>query len=67
MKSGHAFAHGRAGRPFAQRLEDTFYLPDGSKVTSNAPLIEQLARYARDVGRDVATPQEARRILHLAA
>lgn len=48
-------------------LEDTFYLPDGSKVTSNAPLIEQLARYARDVGRDVATPQEARRILHLAA
>ena len=48
-------------------LEDTFYLPDGSKVTSNAPLIEQLARYARDVGREVATPQEARQILHLAA
>ena len=48
-------------------LEDTFYLPDGSKVTSNAPLIEQLARYARDVGREVATPQEARQLLHLAA
>ena len=48
-------------------LEDTFYLPDGSKVTSNAPLIEQLARYARDVGREVATPQEARQMLHLAA
>ena len=48
-------------------LEDTFYLPDGRKVTSNAPLIEQLARYARDVGREVATPQEARQILHLAA
>ena len=47
-------------------LEDTFYLPDGSKVTSNAPLIEQLARYARDVGREVATPQEARQLLHLA-
>ena len=48
-------------------LEDTFYLPDGSKVTSNAPLIEQLARYARDVGREVATPREARQMLHLAA
>ena len=48
-------------------LEDTFYLPDGRKVTSNAPLIEQLARYARDVGREVATPQEARKMLHLAA
>lgn len=48
-------------------LEDTFYLPDGSKVTSNAPLIEQLARYARDVGREVATPREARQLLHLAA
>ena len=48
-------------------LEDTFYLPDGSKVNSNAPLIEQLARYARDVGREVATPREARQMLHLAA
>lgn len=48
-------------------LEDTFYLPDGSKVTSNAPLIEQLARYARDVGREVATPREARQMLHVAA
>jgi len=48
-------------------LEDTFYLPDGSKVVSNAPLIEQLARYARDVGREVATPREARQMLHLAA
>lgn len=48
-------------------LEDTFYLPDGSKVTSNAPLIEQLARYARDVGREVTTPREARQMLHLAA
>ncbi|MDR3065497.1 MAG: 3-keto-5-aminohexanoate cleavage protein [Comamonas sp.] len=48
-------------------LEDTFYLPDGSKVASNAPLIDQLARYVRDVGREVATPREARQMLHLAA
>ncbi len=46
-------------------LEDTFYLPDGSKVTSNAPLIEQLATYARDAGRTVASPAEARQMLGL--
>lgn len=48
-------------------LEDTFYLPDGSKAASNGPLIEQLARYARDAGREVATPAEARQLLGLAA
>ena len=46
-------------------LEDTFYLPDGSKVTSNAPLIEQLATYAREAGRAVASPAEARQMLGL--
>lgn len=48
-------------------LEDTFYLPDASKVTSNAPLIAQLAQYAREAGREVATTQEARQMLGLAA
>jgi uncharacterized protein (DUF849 family) len=48
-------------------LEDTFYLPDGSKVSSNGPLIEQLVRYAREVGREIATPAEARQLLGLAA
>lgn len=47
-------------------LEDTFYLPNGSKVTSNAPLIEQLATYAREAGRAVASPTEARQMLGLA-
>ena len=47
-------------------LEDTFYLPDGSKVRSNAPLIEQLAQYAHEAGRGIATPQEARQMLGLA-
>lgn len=46
-------------------LEDTFYLPDGSKATSNGQLIEQMARYARECGREVATPQEARQLLKL--
>lgn len=46
-------------------LEDTFYLPTGEKVKSNGPLIEQLARYARDVGREIASPAEARAMLHI--
>lgn len=46
-------------------LEDTFYLPDGSKATSNGQLIEQMARYARDSGREVASPEEARQLLKL--
>ena len=46
-------------------LEDTFYLPDNRKVASNGDLVEQLARYARDAGRDVASPAEAREMLGL--
>jgi uncharacterized protein (DUF849 family) len=46
-------------------LEDTFYLPDGTKVTSNAQLIKQIATYAREAGREVASPEEARRLLKL--
>lgn len=46
-------------------LEDTFYLPSGDKVTSNGPLIEALARTAREAGRDIASPAEARAMLGL--
>ncbi len=46
-------------------LEDTFYLPDGAKATSNGRLIAALARLAREVGRDIASPAEARQIFHL--
>ncbi len=46
-------------------LEDTFYLPDGSKVTSNGALVARLATYVREAGREVATPAEARELLHL--
>ncbi len=44
-------------------LEDTFYLPDGSKAQSNGPLIEALARIAIETGRGVASPSEARALL----
>lgn len=46
-------------------VEDTFYLPDGAKANSNGPLIETLARYAREAGRKIATPAEARSLLGL--
>jgi uncharacterized protein (DUF849 family) len=47
-------------------LEDTFYRPDGSKVTSNGQLIETMAAIARQAGREIASPAEARRIFKLA-
>lgn len=46
-------------------LEDTFYLPDGMKTASNGALIETLAKMVREVGREVANPEEAREILGL--
>jgi uncharacterized protein (DUF849 family) len=46
-------------------LEDTFYLPDGSKAGGNAPLIEALVTLARAAGREIASPAEARTMLHL--
>ncbi|MFT7582318.1 MAG: 3-keto-5-aminohexanoate cleavage enzyme [Myxococcota bacterium] len=44
-------------------LEDTFYLPNGEKTTSNGPLIDALAACAREAGRAVASPAEAREII----
>lgn len=44
-------------------LEDTFYLPDGSRAASNGPLVAELVRVARACGREPATPAEAREIL----
>jgi 3-keto-5-aminohexanoate cleavage enzyme len=46
-------------------LEDSFYLPDGSKAPGNGALIEALAACARRAGREVANPEEARQMLGL--
>jgi uncharacterized protein (DUF849 family) len=48
-------------------LEDTFYLPDGSRAPGNGALIEALAACARRAGRDIASPAEARARLGLVA
>jgi uncharacterized protein (DUF849 family) len=47
-------------------LEDTFYLPDGERATGNGALIEAVVRCARNAGREIASPAEARAMLHLA-
>ena len=44
-------------------LEDTFYLPNGDKATSNGPLIEALAAIALEQGRSIASPAETRALL----
>lgn len=46
-------------------LEDTFYLANGEKASSNGQLIEEMARTARAAGREVATASEARTMLGL--
>jgi uncharacterized protein (DUF849 family) len=47
-------------------LEDNFYLPSGEMAKSNGELVEKVAQMARDTGRSIATPDEARAILGLA-
>jgi uncharacterized protein (DUF849 family) len=47
-------------------VEDTFYLPDGSKTEGNGPLIEAIVSTAREVGREIASPDEARELLGMA-
>lgn len=45
-------------------LEDNLVLPDGSPA-SNPALVETIVRIAREVGREIADPEEARQILGL--
>ena len=44
-------------------LEDNFYLPDGEMARSNGDLIARARRMVEDVGRRVATVEEARELL----
>jgi 3-keto-5-aminohexanoate cleavage enzyme len=60
-------ATARLGGDLRTGLEDTFYLPDGARARGNGELIEALADVARESGRRVASPDEARRILKLRA
>ena len=48
-------------------LEDSIYYSRGRKATSNAELVERVVALASLLGRDVATPTEARKMLGLRA
>ena len=48
-------------------LEDTFYLPGGERARGNGVLVQALAACARNAGREIATPAEARQRLGLHA
>ncbi len=47
-------------------IEDSIYYSYPKKeLSTNAKLVQRIVRIAKDVGRDIATPDEARRILGL--
>jgi 3-keto-5-aminohexanoate cleavage enzyme len=48
-------------------FEDNFYLEEGKMARSNGELVEKAVRLCRDLGREVASPAEARQQLRLAA
>lgn len=46
-------------------FEDNVYYEKGVLAKSNAQLVERIVRIAKELGREVATPEEARKILGL--
>jgi len=46
-------------------MEDTVHLGNGKLATSNAELVEEVVQIARAVGREIATPDEVRKMLKL--
>lgn len=46
-------------------FEDNVYIDKGVLAQSNGELVERVVRLAKELGREIATPQEARQILGL--
>ena len=46
-------------------FEDNIYLSRGVKAASNGELVDKVVRLSRELGREIASPEEARRILSL--
>jgi 3-keto-5-aminohexanoate cleavage enzyme len=46
-------------------FEDNIYVEPGVKAPSNAALVEKAVRLVRELGKEVASPTDARRILGL--
>jgi len=45
-------------------LEDTFYLPNGTRATTSGQLVDELVAVLRKVGREPASVEETRAMLH---
>ncbi len=48
-------------------LEDNLYYSRGRKYSSNGEAVERIVRIARDIGREIATPPQARQMLGISA
>ena len=48
-------------------FEDNLYISRGMLAKSNGELVEKVVRLSRELGRDIASPAEARKILNLKA
>ncbi len=46
-------------------MEDNIFIEKGVLAKSNAELVEKMVRIAKELGREIATPDEARKILGL--
>ncbi|GAB6139258.1 hypothetical protein JCM15060_24470 [Halanaerobaculum tunisiense] len=46
-------------------FEDNVYYREGELAESNAQLVKRITRIAEELDREVATPDEARRILNI--
>jgi uncharacterized protein (DUF849 family) len=46
-------------------LEDNLYMSRGVYAKSNAEQVERMVKIARELGREIATPDEARQMLNL--
>lgn len=53
------------GRHIRLGMEDHVFYRKGELATSNAQFVQRMVRIAREAGRDIASPDEARRILGL--
>ena len=62
---GHKGQNARSGGGVRVGFEDNVNLSRGVKAKSNGELVAKAVRIAKELGREIATPNEAREILGL--
>jgi 3-keto-5-aminohexanoate cleavage enzyme len=46
-------------------MEDNPFITAGEYAKSNAQLVEKIINISRDIGREIATPEEAKKMIGL--